>query len=719
MQTKPARQFGLDITQTSMQPILDELGIERSIKQLSQAEKEILRYIAVLKQGQVAMGDFANTVESPSNQLKVFKQQLLEAKVAFTNLFIGAFANVLPYANALLMIIKEVSKAIADMFGIKISDYNSGIASQEDAYEGLEDSVEGATDAVKELKRQSLGFDEIHNINEDTNSDNGGNLTGGIDQRLLDAIEGYDNGMDRVRMKATEIRDRIMEWLGFTKELDPLTGEVKFKYQGIDETLSNIVKWWKNLNTQGKVFTGLGIASIFVNLFKGIKKILSLTGLATLFNSMSIILSKIANFASSIVGALNPVTIAIAVLATGLGYVYFTNNQVSESVNNIVSSFVNNLLPLFEFISSTVIPNLKTAWEELLIILQPFGEFLSNTFTSIWNNILIPTLQWLSDTVLPNVISTFENLWNNVLVPFGEFISSVLKPVITALSDVLGILWEDVLVPIYDFLIGTFQKAWESIYEILNVTIIPIINGVINVATFLWKNVLQPITEFLYDVLRPAFENVCKSIGEVFGGLKQTFSGVLDFITGIFTLNWSKAWNGVKDIFGGIWNTLSTVVKTPLNAVLGLFEGIINKIIDGWNWLKKQINKLSLKIPDWIPGIGGEKIGFDLEMSAHTSLPRFANGGMPEDGLFFANHNELVGKFNNGNTAVANNLQIEKGIEEASYRGYMRALADSGINGSQTNQIDVHVHTDEGTIIDRIEQKTKQTGVFPFTIPIN
>ena len=72
-------------------------------------------------------------------------------------------------------------------------------------------------EAVKELKRQTLGFDEIHNINENKDSDNGSSLTGGIDQRLLDAITGYDNGMDKVRMKATEIRDRIMEWLGFTK----------------------------------------------------------------------------------------------------------------------------------------------------------------------------------------------------------------------------------------------------------------------------------------------------------------------------------------------------------------------------------------------------------------------------------------------------------------------------------------------------------------------
>lgn len=111
-------------------------------------------------------------------------------------------------------------------------------------------------------------------------------------------------------------------------------------------------------------------------------------------------------------------------------------------------------------------------------------------------------------------------------------------------------------------------------------------------------------------------------------------------------------------------------------------------------------------------------LGFKLPSLSSLKIPirAYANGGFPEDGLFFANHNELLGKFNNGKTAVANNLQIQAGIEEASYRGYMRAIQDSGMN-INNSQIDVHVHTDEGTVIDRIEQKIKQTGVFPFTIP--
>lgn len=228
-QTKPLRGYGIDVTQTSMQPILNSLGIDKQVKELSQAEKEILRYIATLKQAKIAMGDFANNLESPSNQMKIFRQQLTETKVALTSLFIGGLAKILPYANAFLMVIKEVSKAIATMFGIKLTDYNTGIASQEGIYDGIEKSANNATNAVKALKRQTLGFDEIHNIDESKNNGSGSDVSGGIDKRLLDAIKGYDNGMDKVRMKATEIRDKIMDWLGFTKEIDPLTGEVAFK----------------------------------------------------------------------------------------------------------------------------------------------------------------------------------------------------------------------------------------------------------------------------------------------------------------------------------------------------------------------------------------------------------------------------------------------------------------------------------------------------------
>ena len=335
MQTKPLRSYGIDVTQQTLQPILESLGIDdRTVKQMTQAEKEILRYIATLKQGQIAMGDLANTIESPSNQLKVFRQQLVETKVAISSLFMGTFAYVLPYFNAFLMVIKEISKAIADMFGIELRDYNSGIASNEDAYAGIADSADSATESVKELKRQTLGFDQINNINENKDSGNdGSNLVGGIDQRLLDAIEGYDNGMESVRMKATQIRDSIMEWLGFTKEIDPLTGEVSFKYEGIDKTLSNFWNWFKKLNTQGKIFVGLGIVAVVSKLFSGVKKLTSVLGSSGLFKAVKNLLSPMSDLVQN-----------ISLFTTAAGARGLTGiNKLTEGVKRGTQAWKDNL----------------------------------------------------------------------------------------------------------------------------------------------------------------------------------------------------------------------------------------------------------------------------------------------------------------------------------------------------------------------------------------
>ena len=294
-QTKPLRAFGLDVTQTSLNPILAELGInDRTINQMSQAEKQILRYISTLKQARSAMGDFAETIESPANQLKILRQQITELKVAWGNLFMGMYANILPYVNAIVMVLKELAKAIADMFGIQARDYNTGLASTEEIYEGISDGANNATKATKELKRQILSFDEIHNLTTPTNTGSGsgsGSGIGGIDQRLLDGIKGYDNLMDKVRMKAVEIRDRWMEILGFEKVINPLTGEVSFKYQGLATTIKNIVDWFGDLNAKAKFFIGLGLFAVFTKIAKSVKNLTGNMGIGKLLQSSKSLLN--------------------------------------------------------------------------------------------------------------------------------------------------------------------------------------------------------------------------------------------------------------------------------------------------------------------------------------------------------------------------------------------------------------------------------------------
>ena len=322
-QTKPLRNYGIDVTQTSYKPLMEELGLEKSVSELTQAEKEVLRYISTLRQAENAMGDFANTIESPANQLKVLRQQFYEMQAAIGNLFVGAFARILPYVNGIIMAIKAVAKAIASFLGIKMQDYNSHVAGYGEALDDYSDSLDGvassaggASDAIKELKRQTLGFDQINNLTSPTpksgsgGSGGGGGVAGGIDQRLLDAIHSYDNGMENVRMKATDIRDKIMQILGFTKKTNEETGETYFVYGGWQETVKGILGWFKELNPLAKIFAGLGISSAFVTLFKILKKISDLTGVTTvltgIFNISKKLISPLGNLGKAIGKLVSP-----------------------------------------------------------------------------------------------------------------------------------------------------------------------------------------------------------------------------------------------------------------------------------------------------------------------------------------------------------------------------------------------------------------------------
>lgn len=296
-QTKPLRDLGLDITQQSLAPIAQGLGIEKSVKNMSQAEKMILRYIAVLKQAQIAQGDFANTMESPANQLRVFNAQITAFKRNMGNLWQGILGGILPYVNATMMVINELLKMIGKLFGFEMSSSATNLS----AAVGIDDLSDGlgtAADNAKKLKLQLMGFDEIHNIdlNKQTSGSGGGASIGGIDQRLLDAMSEYDNMMDKVKSKATDIRDKMLAWLGFHRtdeggwEMDKgLTNAEKLL--DVAKAIGLTILGWKVSSGLAKFLATLGIGTSAKNLSMALGLTLTITGLTLQFQGTDHILN--------------------------------------------------------------------------------------------------------------------------------------------------------------------------------------------------------------------------------------------------------------------------------------------------------------------------------------------------------------------------------------------------------------------------------------------
>lgn len=301
-QTKPIRgTTGADITQATLQTTLGNLGIDRYVSDLSYAEKRLLIIVSLTQQLTQATGDFGRTIESPANQLRILEEQFSRLSRAVGNLFLPVLGKILPYLNAILMVLTEIISTVARLFGYKEDDYDyfSGTA---DSVLELEDNLEGAGAAAEKLKHGLRGFDKLNVITTPTSSSSGSASggAGGIDPAIMksfnNAYDEYLKKLDNVQMKATKIRDKIMEWLGFQKEINALTGKTEWKYKGMKTTLKNIWDSFKNLSTTGKILAGV-LALLFTAKFiKAIKKVVELLGSTGLLKTVKALFSPFKSF---------------------------------------------------------------------------------------------------------------------------------------------------------------------------------------------------------------------------------------------------------------------------------------------------------------------------------------------------------------------------------------------------------------------------------------
>lgn len=125
------------------------------------------------------------------------------------------------------------------------------------------------------------------------------------------------------------------------------------------------------------------------------------------------------------------------------------------------------------------------------------------------------------------------------------------------------------------------------------------------------------IIDAIRDLFVTGFDWILESADNLMGDLEQIFSGLIEFIMGVFTGDWDRAWNGLKDVFKGI-----------CNGIISTMEGAMNLVVDGINWVVRQINKIRITIPDWVPGIGGSYFGPNITPLSRYSLPRLAQGAV-------------------------------------------------------------------------------------------
>ncbi len=237
---------------------------------------------------------------------------------------------------------------------------------------------------------------------------------------------------------------------------------------------------------------------------------------------------------------------------------------------------------------------------------------------------------------------TFEN--------FGKVIAGI-GLAIVGLGVILGSL-PLVIAGLIVLIVGILVSKWEEIKTFFS----NIIQWIFDHLDEIGKK-FGLIGVFISSLLANGLSFVMKFLDDILNAFKKIFTGIIDLIVGIFTGDWKRAWNGVKEIFQGIFDSLLAIAKAPLNGLIAL----LNTLIDGLNFFIGKINSFSIDVPDWVPFMGGKKFGFNIPTI--NKIPFLATGAViPPNSQFAA----ILGDQKHGNNLEAPESLIRKIVREES-----------------------------------------------------
>ena len=437
---------GFDVSETSIFQVYKELGGTKTMRQLTQLEKRLLRIIAVQQQMQAtgAVGDYAKTIETFSNQLRIFKEQVIELGSTWGKIFLVKLKPVLVYLNAIILSINAIGDEISKTIDL------TGDFKLDEEFASMSTDVDSVSDSVDELesKLTQLSLDQLNVLGSSTTSNNLG-----IDEKILNAVQTYKSNLDKISFKAQEISRKILQWLGYTYNEN---GEL----QKTGDRLSNI-------------FTGVKVLIASILGFKLSKRIM------TIYNTIKNMKASI----TPIISKLSIIATIVATILAGFEKLYNTNeefkNKIDQTIANIsqglstiwsfltdmfdmVKPFLDYVTEALSYISGNIVYGLLSLIEVIVNLLT--GDFsgaldvIKNNFISLGNAVakVFGVDNWA--TMMANIrallVSFKDFVYNQIIRPIGNFGIYMINSVIIGAENAIN------------FLIKFINKFTESISQV-------------------------------------------------------------------------------------------------------------------------------------------------------------------------------------------------------------------------------------------------------------
>lgn len=307
-------------------------------------------------------------------------------------------------------------------------------------------------------------------------------------------------------------------------------------------------------------------------------------------------------------------------------------SRESDTWSNVTGNLNQEMTNLKATLGQSLLPVIQPIVEFLTKMMEKFGEMspaMQNIIVGV--GLLVAALGPLLSIVgsVVSIIGTLMPLLSGVTIAFNPIVLAVAAAAAAILILIAN--WEkvtEVMTKFDEFLQGVFATDFTEVFG--------------------------PV---LGESLNAFFANV-KNIWE---SIKQIFNGIITFIKGVFSGDWEQAWNGIKDIFAGVWNLLVSVIKIPINNIIGMINGLVGGVVSGINMIIRALNGLNFTVPDWIPGIGGKSVGFSIAEISAQKIPYLATGAViPPNAPFMA----MLGDQRHGTNIEAPLDTIKQAVRE-------------------------------------------------------
>lgn len=704
---EPLRRLGYDLSQARLEQTALNLGIKESVANMTQAEKAELRYYAIMTQVTTAQGDMARTLEAPANQLRILQAQLTQAARAIGNIFIPALNAILPYAIAVVQVIREIANALANLAGFKLTEVDySGVNSAAVGAGSLADNLDDAAGAAKKLKQYTAGFDELNVFAPNTGSGSGAGAggAGGFDFDLPT----YDFLGDAVQTRIGEIKKMIEDTLaeittivsGFMLAVGAIlvvTGVniplgVGLMAAGAVGLAATVGLNWTAMSSElastlaliTGVVGGFLLALGAIMAFSGANLPLGIALMA--LGGASLVSAAVINWHNSdqhltdalttLTGVLAGASLAVGAMlaftgvATGLGIALMAVGAVT-----LVSAAALNWNSIPDALASPLsrvgllVSGATLALGAILAFsgCMPLGiALMAIGATSL---VSVMALNWngLSDEI-QNVIAIITTLVSVAFLAIGAALafSGANIPLGLALLAAGAVTMGTAIMPNWNDLSDNVQQKISMITTVVGGALLAVgaILALSGVALPLGLGLMAAGALSLGAVATLNWDFVVNSIKKVVSVITGILSGALIVLGVLLCLSGAGVGLGLAVLAAGLslsyaaWtlddNPITRFVRQMANSIIGLVNGVIDAINDMFHI---QFNGLSVMGITLIPA-------FDIRLVDIPHIPFFEDGGFPNEGqLFIAREAgaEMVGAMGR-RTAVANNDQIVEGI---------------------------------------------------------